>query len=109
MEEKKYVPPGESIEPYLLEKLKDPELAAELLNTAIDEYLEDGDTKSFIATLSYIVKAGNISQIARESEISRNQLYMIIDGKSEPTLSNLLKLFKSLGFQFEVKPIKKSA
>ena len=109
MEEKKHTSPAESFEPYLLNKLQDPDLAAELLNTAIEEYLEDGDTKSFVATLRSLVKAGNISQIARESQISRNQLYMIIEGKSEPTLSSLLKLFKSLGFQFELKPIKKPA
>lgn len=96
-----YRSPAEAFEPYLLEQLEDPVLAAELLNTAIDEYLEDGDTKAFIGVLCVLAMAGNVSQIARDAGISRNQLYMIIEGKSDPTLSSLLRLFR-----FELKPIR---
>jgi len=91
------------------EDLKDPAYAAMFLNTAIVEYLEDGDTKSFIAILGYIVKSGNLSQLAKTSNISRTQLYRLIKGEADPSFPKMLNLLHSLGFQFIVQPIEKSA
>ena len=89
--------------------LKDPEYAAMFLNTAIEEYLEDGDTKSFIGILGHIVRSGNLSQLAKNSNISRTQLYRLINGEADPSFPKMLNLLHSLGFQFTVKPIEKSA
>lgn len=107
--EKNFVDQFKKFDDLLIEDLKNPEYAAGFLNIAIEEFLEDGDIKSFNKILNFIVKASNVSQIAKESKISRNHLYRIINNKSEPTLTNALRLIKALGYQFKIEPIEKSA
>lgn len=91
------------------EELKDPEYAALFLNTAIEEYLKDGDTKSFISILGYIVRSGNLTQLAKNSNISRTQLYRLINGEADPSFPKMLNLLHTLGFEFKVLPIEKTA
>lgn len=93
----------------LIEDLKDPEYATEFLNNAIEEFLEDGDIKSFNAILGYIIKAGNVSQIAKRCDMSRSQIYRMINGDCEPGLLKTFKLLHAIGFQFKVEPIDQSA
>ena len=109
MKDNKHPPPGVEFEPFILEKLKDPELAAQMLNAAIEDFMETNNIDIFNAILKDIVKAQNISELSKSASISRNQLYRIIEGKSEPKLTSFLKIFHSLGYQLQLKPIDKSA
>lgn len=92
-------------EPVLLESLKDPEYAAEFINTALEEYVIDGDIKAFNLALKYLLKSQNITQVANEINISRQQIHRILAGTSKPTFDLLTSLFKGLGYQFYIKPI----
>lgn len=105
----KKVAPSTPFEPHFLESLKDPEFSAELLNVAIEEFYEDGDIKSFNKILGYIVKSGNLSKISKDTNISRQQIYRIINSESEVSLVKTMILLKSLGYQLQIKPIEKSA
>lgn len=105
----KHTPPSTPFEPGFLERLKDPDYTAELLNVAIEEFYEDGDIKSFNKILGYIVKSGNLTRISKETNISRQQIYRIINSESEVSLIKTMKLLKSLGYHLQIKPIEKSA
>lgn len=109
MDEKKYVPPGVDYEPYLLKELQDPEYAAGFLNEALAEYIFEGDINSFNSAIKYVLKSHNISQLSKETGVSKQHIHRIISGTSKPTFDLLTRLFKSLGYQFELKPIKKTA
>lgn len=108
-EETKRFEPSVPNEPYLLEDLKDPEFTAEYLNAAIEEFYTDGDIKFFNSILSDIVKSGNLSKIAKDTKISRPQLYRMINGQSEASLKKTLILLKALGYELQIKPVDKSA
>ena len=84
------------------EDLKDPSYAADFLNNTLEEYLEDGDIESFNTILAEVVKAGNVSQIAKDADISRAQLYRMISGKSEANLPKLLKLLNTIGLKVTI-------
>lgn len=107
-ENKKFEPAVDN-EPFLLEELKDPEFASGFLNHAIEEFLEDGDIQSFNAMLGYLIKTGNVSQIAKDCGMSRSQIYRMTNGTCEPSLVKTFKLLQAIGFQFKVEPIDKSA
>lgn len=103
------VPAEVLFETSLLKDLKDRNYAGLFLNNAIQEYLEDNDLKSFNAILGYIIKAGNVSQIAKKCNMSRSQIYRMINGNCEPSLLKTFKLLHAIGFQFKVEPIDQSA
>lgn len=109
MEEKQKVPPSEDFEPFMLEKLKDPERAVGFLNIALEEYILDGDYNSFTGAIKKVLKAHNISEISRQTGISNKHIHRIISNESKPTFDLLVKLFKYLGYTFELKPIEKTA
>lgn len=91
----------------LLKELKDPEFAAEFLNAAIEDFYEDRDIASFNHALGYILKSGNISQIAKAADVSRSHVYRIFNGESKSTFIDMLNLLRATGFDLVVKPIGK--
>lgn len=105
----KKIPPATDFEPYLLEQLKDPEFAAEFLNAAIEEFIIDQDIRAFNAILSSLVRAGNVSKIAEDCNMSRSQIYRMIRGDCEPNLLKILKILNAIGFQLKAHPIDKTA
>lgn len=109
MKEKQNISPGVDFEPYLLSRLDDPEYAAGFLNVALEEYIFDGHIESFNTAIKYVLKSQNVSQLSRETGVSKQHIHRIITGKSKPTFDLLIKLFKYLGYQFELKPIEKLA
>ncbi|MEW5818882.1 MAG: helix-turn-helix domain-containing protein [Cyanobacteriota bacterium] len=105
MTKEKQIAPSEDFEPTMLSMLKDPELAAGVLNEALEEYIIDGHYDSFVGAIKMVLKAYNISEIARQTGISNKHLHRIISGESKPSFDLLAKIFKYLGYQFELKPI----
>ncbi len=83
---------------------------AEFLDTteAIVAYLEaafeDGDPKVITHALGKVARAKGISQIARETGISRTGLYKALDADGDPRLTTLLGVLRSLGLGVSVHP-----
>ncbi len=67
-------------------------------------FLEENDFEGLITGLRHIIKVKGISQTARLSGLSRQHLYRIIDGNSQPKLETIAKLFHALGLSLSVKP-----
>ena len=62
----------ENYDAFLLEELRDPELAAEYLTAAI----EDGSTELFLIALRNVAEAhGGVSQIAEAAHLNRQTMY----------------------------------
>ncbi len=85
--------------------------AAEYLETEIemsnflDACLEEaGDDPAFIAkALGIIAKARGMSQLARDTGISREGLYKALSGQGNPEFGTILKVINALGMKLEVK------
>jgi probable addiction module antidote protein len=72
-----------------------PEAQAELLAEA----LASGDAKVVTAALGMIARAKGMSQMARDTGISREAIYRATGPDGNPTLSTLLALVRSAGLK----------
>jgi len=67
---------------------------------------EAGDDPAFIIhTLGVVARARNMSQLARETGLTREGLYKAMSPEGDPTFSTVVKVAKALGFQLSVRPV----
>ena len=74
--------------------LDTPEAQAEVLNDA----LETGDAAYIANALGVIARARGMTQVARETGVTREALYKSLSLDGDPKLTTLLGVLKSLGF-----------
>ncbi len=94
----------ESYEKGLKEDLADPIEAAEYLNAA----LEDGSLEVFLMALKDVASAKGIAEIARTSNLNRENLYRILSRKGNPKLTSLNSVLHSVGLKLAVEVGKSS-
>lgn len=88
---------------YIVEELKDPEYQREFLNVSLEEYIEDGDFKSFFKSLEYVIKArGSVTEFAKKVNLNRRNLYELFKGEQKPQLDTVIKILKELGYSLKV-------
>ena len=82
--------------------------SADYLNTdeAIVAYLEealDTDDPAFIAqALGTVARTRGMSQIARDTGLSRESLYRALSANGNPEFSTVIRVMKALGLKFSV-------
>ncbi len=79
----KYLDSDESIEEYL------------------NQVLEDGDNAEFIRAVGYIAKAKGMTSIAKDTGLGRESLYKAFNGEANPRFDTVIKVMRSLGFNFQ--------
>jgi probable addiction module antidote protein len=89
---------AESYENGLKEDLVNPIEAAEYLNAA----LEDGSYEVFLMALKDVANAKGISEIARQSNLNRENLYRILSKKGNPKLKSLNSVLHCIGLKLAV-------
>jgi len=99
--------PHRSHEEATIESLrKDPQFAAEYLNTI----LEDGDQQELLTALRYLATAfGDISQFAEQTERNATTLYRTLSPHGNPEIKSLLALLKAMGFRLAVQPLREES
>lgn len=76
--------------------------SAEFLDTdeAVAEYLaaavEEGDAALFRHALGVVARARGMTQIARESGLSRESLYKALSDEGNPSLDTTMRVLKAL-------------
>jgi probable addiction module antidote protein len=82
------------------EQLRDPEIAAQYLNAA----LEDGDSAVILMALRQVAEAqeNGISGLAARASLGRESMYKILSSKGNPKLSSFTKIIESLGLHLRV-------
>ncbi|OQW82283.1 MAG: putative addiction module antidote protein, partial [Proteobacteria bacterium ST_bin16] len=79
------------------EHLRTPEEMAAYLEACFEEA---GDDAAFIAqALGNIARAKGMSQIARNSGLSRESLYKALSGERNPSFDTILKVIHALGIK----------
>ena len=69
---------------------------------------EGGDDANFIAhALGDIARARNMSQLARDTGLTREGLYKALSGDGNPSFATVLKVAHALGLQIHFEPVKK--
>ncbi|PWR21836.1 addiction module antidote protein [Zavarzinia compransoris] len=85
---------------------------ADYLKTEADivEYLdavmeEAGNDPAFVTrALGTVARARNMSQLARDTGMSREGLYRALSGEGNPTLATVMKIARSLGLRLSFRP-----
>ena len=83
----------------------------EMLQTEQDiaEYLslvvEDGDPALLAATLGDIARARGMTQLARDTGLSRESLYKSLSGERAPSSDTLFKVIHAMGFKLTLQPL----
>lgn len=81
---------------------KDPQYAAEYLNSV----LQEGDQEELLVALRYMAKAfGGVSKLAEQAELNATTLYRTLSPKGNPELKSLTALLKAMGMRLAVQPL----
>jgi len=78
--------------------LHDEEEIAEYLR----QVLEDGDTLELAAALGDVARARGMTQLARETGLSRESLYKSLSGEHAPSTDTLFKVMRAMGLKLSV-------
>jgi len=66
---------------------------------------EAGDDPAFIVhALGVVARAKNMSQLARDTGLTREGLYKALSEEGNPTFATVAKIAKALGFKLTVQP-----
>ena len=76
---------------------------AEDMAAYLEAALEDGDPRLVAAALGDIARAKGMSQLARDTGLSRESLYKALSGERAPAFDTILKILTALGLQLRVK------
>ncbi len=63
------------------------------------------DPRAIIHAFSVIARAKNMSQLAKDSGLTREGLYKALSPEGNPTFATVTKVARALGFKFTVRPI----
>lgn len=61
--------------------------------------MEDGDPALIIAALGDVARARNMSQLARDTGLTREGLYKALSGEGNPSFATVLKVAHALGLK----------
>ena len=82
--------------------LRTPEEMAAYLQACIEE--SDGDAAFIAKALGDIARAKGMTQVARDSGLSRESLYKSLSGDCVPSFDTILKVLKALGLKLQAEP-----
>jgi probable addiction module antidote protein len=70
----------------------------------MSEALDTNDPAFIADALGVVARARGMSQIARDTGLSRESLYRALSAEGNPELSTLLRVMGALGLRLSVKP-----
>ncbi|MGQ0621199.1 MAG: addiction module antidote protein [Panacagrimonas sp.] len=67
---------------------------------------EGGDDPAFIArALGVVARARNMSQLARDTGLTREGLYKALSGEGNPSFATVMKVARALGLRMTFRPV----
>ena len=71
----------------------------------LSQVLEDGEPTELAAALGDIARARGMTQLAKDTGLSRESLYKSLSGERAPSSDTLFKVMRALGFKLTVQPM----
>lgn len=71
----------------------------EEITAYLDGAFADEDPRIFIVALGYLAKKRGMSQVARDTGLSRESLYRALSGEHNPGFGTILKVAHALGIE----------
>lgn len=93
---------------FLTNELQDSESAEEYLKVLLESFKEDQNIEALLHCLKPLIEAqGSISEFAKKANIDRSHLYRIFNNEVEPKFNTMANILNNLGYEIDIKPIKK--
>ncbi len=94
-----------TLQELIVENVQEPQEAAAYLKAA----LADDDERVFLLALRDILEArgGGIGDLAESTGLNKQNLYRMHSIKGNPRLTSLKTVLHSIGFEMDIKPLKK--
>ncbi|MDR2351118.1 MAG: hypothetical protein LBD56_00320 [Endomicrobium sp.] len=67
----------------------------------IDQYNKTKELDVFLENLKILAKAENVTELAKKTEMKRNNIYRFLSKENNPTLKNFLPLINEIGITFK--------
>lgn len=80
------------------EHLDNPELIREYLKASF----EDGDTEQLLKAIGNVAKAKGMTDIAKETNLNRQNLYRALEAGSTPKFDTIKKIVEALGCKISI-------
>ncbi len=77
--------------------------------TFLADALETGDAGYVAKAMGVVARAKGMTELARETGLSREQLYRSFSEEGNPTLKTMLTVMRALGVDMTVRPHKPAA
>ncbi|QDX80286.1 putative addiction module antidote protein [Denitratisoma sp. DHT3] len=71
----------------------------------LEACLEEGDAALIAHALGVIAKARGMTQLARDTGLSRESLYKALSGEGNPEFGTVMKVVKALGFRLHAEAV----
>ena len=81
---------------------KDPEFLKLCLAKSFDNYNKEGNLFLLRETLNQAAQAKGMTQLAKETGLSRQYLYKMVSEKGNPTIETLKLVLESFGFRMQI-------
>jgi len=85
----------------LIQRLKEPEYAAEYLNAPL-EGRDEGAEEAFLVALRDVAIAHGVAGISKETELGRESLYKALSKTGNPKFSTLASILNAVGLNLTV-------
>lgn len=85
------------------EHLRTPEEMAAYLEVSLEE--SNGDASFIAKALGDIARAKGMTQVAKDTGLSRESLYKTLSGERNPGFDTVLKIVRALGIELHASPI----
>lgn len=69
------------------------------------QVLEDNDAAELAGALGDIARARGMTQLARDTGLSRESLYKSLSGERAPSSETLFKVIHAMGFKLSLEPL----
>lgn len=92
---------------FMQEKLtKSPEEILIYLDVSLEEFEKDGDMDALLLAIKQVAEVkGGITELAKKTNLSRQNLYKIFSHKTNPRFDNIIKILNALGYTFAIKKV----
>lgn len=81
-----------------------PEEIMTYLDVSLEEYEKDGDIDALLIAIKRVAEVkGGITELAKKTNLSRQNLYKIFSHKVNPRFDTITKILNVLGYRFAIR------
>jgi len=97
----------QSWDEFMQKKLsQSPEEIMTYLDVSLEEFEKDGDMDALLLAIKQVAEVkGGISELAKKTNLSRQNLYKIFSHRVNPRFDNIVKILNALGYTFAIKKV----